>query len=335
MSARLAALVLLLAACAAIALGVRGRANSDAPATTKPPHIVFVTGGSNAYWQMTAKGAEAAAKNTGADVEILMPEQDENVDEQIRLLLNIDRHAIDGVAISPLDAEQQTRLINRLSEDAMVVTFDSDAPLSARMNYIGASNLAAGQQAAGLMKEALPNGGKVAVLVANLTKNNTKERVRGFEEVLTGAESGPDFEIVAVLVDNGADDVARQKLQKLLADHEDLAGIVGMNAQHAPILLATLREAGRLDGVKLVTFDDLPETLQGVEDGEIFATIAQDPYHYGFEAVRSLTKLHAKRDDELPIPGSLNTVTIGTQAVRQANVEEFRRVQKELAGEKG
>lgn len=337
MKSRLFALVLALIACVAATLAVQYSIADKAPKSS--PNIVFITGGSSAYWQTTANGAKAASKSTGAKVEVLMPEKDEDVTEQIRMLMNVDHKTVDGVAVSPLDAVQETRIINHLSEDSLVVTFDSDAPLSTRMIYVGASNLAAGQQAAGLMKEALPEGGKVAVLVANLTKNNTLERVRGFEEALgevdPTSEAAADYEVVEVVVDNGDDEVARQEVQRLLDENDDLAGIVGMNAQHGPLLIALLREAGRLEGVRLVTFDDLPETLQGVEDGAVYATIAQDPYHYGFEAVRSLVRLHATEDDERPVAGSLNTVTIATQAVRKDNLDEFRRVAESLANGAG
>lgn len=338
MNRQLSALLAILVIGIAAVIWFRTNNSSDRSPAGAPPNLVLVTGGATQYWQVIANGARTAAEDLGAHLEVLMPEQDEDVDGQMKLLFNIDTQKVDGVAISPLDAEQQTHLINRLSQNAVVVTFDSDAPLSTRMSYIGASNWAAGKQCAQLVKEAIPSGGKVAVLLANLTKVNTQERKRGFEETLAqethnGEASPPKFEIVDWLIDEGDHEVCKQQLSQLLDENQDLACVVGMNSYHGPILLEVLKERGRLDDIKLVTFDNEKETLQGIEDGHIYATVAQDPYHYGYEAVRILTSYHMRGEHQLPLPGSQSTITISTQAVKKGGLESFRKQLEERSND--
>ena len=79
-----------------------------------------------------------------------------------------------------------------------------------------------------------------------------------------------------------------------------------MNGFHGPILMKTLRANGELGRVKLVTFDDAPETIAGVEDGSIFATVVQDPYLFGYETVWVLTEF--SRGDEHLKPYRLQCV---------------------------
>src|SRR5207244_5379388 len=55
---------------------------------------------------------------------------------------------------------------------------DSDAPDSNRMAYIGTDNIAAGKQAGALIREALPNGGKIMLFVGKIDAQNAKERDR-------------------------------------------------------------------------------------------------------------------------------------------------------------
>ena len=305
--------------------------------TVTTPNIVFVTGGSGPYWQSTAKGARDAAKKLGAEIDVLMPEEDEDVTAQTKLLMTIDKEKTDGVAISPLDSEQQTRVINRLSTDLLVVTFDSDAPLSNRVNFIGASNHSSGAKACELLCEGAPDGAKVAVLAANMTKDNVVQRVNGFREALEetrgGAASDGAPKLVGVLVDDGDNDKCKRQLVELLAQHDDLYGVVGMNAQHGPIVVEALRDAGRAGDLKVVAFDEYPETLQGVEDGVIDAVITQDPYHYGFEAVRDLIKLHSRPIRSLPVNGEFNIVPVSTQVVTKDNLAEFREMKSQLQGE--
>lgn len=343
MNWRLTGLIAVLLAAVGASLLIRSPSEASAK-KKRGANIVFVTGGSNQYWQKSVAGAKAAAEDEGVKLDVLMPEHAEDIEEQNRMLLRIDKDNVDGVAVSPLNAEQQTRILSRLSQNAFVVTFDSDAPLSSRMTFIGASNARAGAQAATLLKEAAPEGGKVAIVVPNLTKDNMVERKRGFEERLSAApadraartpdkpDSGAEFELVKVIIDNGDSAACKQGVLEVLSEQPDLVAIVGFNARSGPILVEALGEADRLKDVKIIAFDDDPKTLQGVKDGDIYATIVQDPYHYGFEAVRCLVALYNRPKEQLPVAGSLNIVPIATQAVRQSNLEEFLRLQEELAG---
>jgi ribose transport system substrate-binding protein len=244
---------------------------------------------------------------------------------------------LDGVALSPLDAEGQTHLINRLVREKKVVTFDSDAPLSDRQSYIGTSNIAAGTLCARMVRQALPDGGKIVVLLSNLTKDNLKDRQSGFQEGLgqSAGAAGADrpassYEIVGYLLDNGDDEKCAANIREAMAKHADLSCIVGMNAHHGPVLLKVLKEADKLGKIKLVTFDDNEETLRGVEDGYIFATIAQDPYKYGYEAVNTLASLCRGGGNALPVVGS-GSVYIGADAIRGDNLQDYRsRLQRRL-----
>ena len=51
---------------------------------------------------------------------------------------------VDGIAVSPIDAANQTELLNKAAERTNLVTHDSDAPESNRKCYIGMDNYEAG-----------------------------------------------------------------------------------------------------------------------------------------------------------------------------------------------
>lgn len=324
-------LVWLLAVIALVAaLWYRTNVLSDPVEANFRPQLAIVTGGSGPFWQLVGNGAKAAAGDHNIDLEFKPLEQDEDIDLQSRLLLGLDLDQLDGVALSPLDAEGQTPLINRIAEKAFVITFDSDAPLSDRASYVGTSNVSAGRTCASLVKEAIPDGGKLAVILANLTKQNMVDRKSSFEEAISQAAAGeegdaPSFEVVDYMVDDGDEQQSVELIQKALVAHPDLKCLVGMNAQHGPILLRVLREEGKLGDIKLVTFDEAPETLDGIEAGDIFATVAQDPYQYGYQAVQALVGLCRVSEAQRPLPGSKSTLTISLQPVRQDNLAEFRK----------
>ena len=52
------------------------------------------------------------------------------------------------------------------------------------------------------------------------------------------------------------------------------------------MLEAVKGASNKLGKVKLIGFDENDETLQGIRDGQIVGTVVQDPYNFGFEAVK-------------------------------------------------
>ena len=234
---------------------------------------------------------------------------------------------IDGVAVSPLDPESQSRLLSRLAEKVLVVTVDSDAPQSRRISYVGASNFAAGLKCGELIRQAVPEGGKVLVLLANLTKDNMQQRKLGLEEQLATAQSDSDaqYEIAAILEDGGDRERCHDQVVEHLREHDDIACIAGLNAKHGAVMIRALEDAGKLDSIKLIAFDAEDATLQGIEDGHIYATVAQDPYQYGYEAVQLLTNYCQRDKQNLPPLGLASNVTISTTAVQADGVAEFRK----------
>lgn len=324
-----------IAAVVAIAAAFWYRQTVMQPPAPRPMgSVVVVTGGPGPYWQTIANGARAAAKECDVEVRIENPQNDENVNQQTEILAKLDLTNVAGVAVSPLDAEGQTSLINKIADQAVVVTLDSDAPESMRDTYIGTHNYAAGKRAAELVKEAVPEGGKLVVVLANLTKNNMLERREGFETAIEKAASQDaatdvKYQVVDYLVDEGNEEKCRELLTGALEAHPDLACVVGMNGYHGPLLLELFKSQDRLGQIKLITFDDEPETLAGVEAGEIYATVAQDPFLYGYKAVERLAMVCRGSDGLRPLQKVKSTYSVNTQTIRQDNVADFRQQVKE------
>src|SRR5919107_1072659 len=146
--------------------------------------LAFVTNNASDFWIIARKGTEkAAAEIPGIEVEFRIP-ADGTAAEQQRIVDDLLAKGIHGMAISPVDPANQTPMLNRAASQTLVVTQDSDAPNSNRECYIGTDNVQAGRQAGELLKEALPNGGKIMVFVGKKDAQNAKERYQGIEESL-------------------------------------------------------------------------------------------------------------------------------------------------------
>lgn len=301
------------------------------PTPTTPGKYVFVAGGSDAYWELCVAGAMEAAKKLDAELEVRTPtgEGEAGLKEQLEWLGGELAVGSDGVAVGPIDPIRQTTLINSLAERTTVVTVDSDCPGSRRMFYVGSSNYEAGGIAAQMVRDAMPGGGKVAVLLATLTKTNAAERKQGFEEALLESESdddsagAADYTIVPTEMDLGSLKRCADIVKKTIEDHPDLGAFVCTFGYHGPIALETLGAIEGGDAVKVIAFDEDKRVLEGIRSGRVHATIAQDPFMFGYEAIRMLDEVRSGQYLALPVAGRVD-VGVHCIPVNQANLDDFQ-----------
>jgi ribose transport system substrate-binding protein len=300
----------------------------DSVRPAPPPRLALVTGGSSPFWQMVISGGRAAAADHGAELVVMAP--DTGLDGQLKEVSAIDAQDFDGMAISPLNPEAMTAQLSRVADGMALVTYDSDAPNSNRLCYVGTNNVSAGAICFELVKEALPAGGRIVALFANLDKDNALLRKQGFEEALAAARrdaernpEAPRYEVLETMFDNIDPQKCTANIKQALAAHPDLDCFVGMFGYHGPLLL-NARVAGDIPSrVKLVVFDEDERVLDGIQDGAIYGTVIQDPYKYGYESVRMLTALHAGRSNELPI-ANRGSLFIPCESVTADNLVQFR-----------
>lgn len=289
--------------------------------------LAFVTNNASPFWVIARKGTEKAAQDIpNIEVEFRIP-SDSTAAEQQRIIDDLLAKGIHGIAISPVDPANQTQLLNRAAEQTLVVTQDSDAANSNRVCYIGTDNVAAGRQAGELVKEALPQGGKIMVFVGVLDAANAQQRNQGLKEALAGS----NIQIIDVRTDNTDRVRAKSNAADTLVNHPDIAGMVGLWSYNAPAILLAVKEANKVDKVKIIAFDDEDETLGGIKEGAIYATVAQQPYEFGYRSMQLMAKY--LDGDKSMVPAS-KQIFVPTIAVKKANVEEYTKQLNERLGRK-
>ena len=300
----------------------------------KKKKLAYVTNGVDPFWNTAKAGVRAAEKEFGVECEVLMPPK--GIVDQKRMVESLLARGIDGVAISPIDAKNQVGLIDQIAERCPVITHDSDAPDSKRQCFVGMNNYNAGRAAGRLVKEALPKGGKIMLFVGRLEQLNAQQRRQGvIDEVLgrplqTGTQIRYDtagksltagaYTIVDTRTDNFDYARAKANAQDAMARIPDLDCMVGLFAYNAPLCLEAAREAGKLGHIKIVSFDEATAVLEGIRAGEVYGTISQQPYFYGYHSVRILKGLANGDKSVLPPGGFLEVPTV---EVRKANLEDF------------
>lgn len=306
--------------------------------------LAYVTNGIDPFWNIAAAGVVQGAKDFGVNCQVLMPPK--GVVDQVRMIEAALVNGVDGIAISPIDAVNQSDFINKIAEETNVITQDSDAPDSNRICFVGMDNYKAGRAAGKLVKEAIPDGGKVMIFVGRLEQLNSQQRRQGVvDELLDRPEQtlgnlkvdtpdavlkGDKYEIVDTRTDNFDYAKAKSNAEDAITSISDLACMVGLFAYNIPNCLSAVEGAGKIGQIKLVSFDESPDTLQGIIDGTVYGTVSQQPYKYGYESVRILTGLAKGDKSVLPENDFLEVPIV---VVRNENVEEFWTELKRLRGE--
>lgn len=291
----------------------------------KKLRLAFVTNNVSDFWKIARKGTEkAAAELPNIEVEFQLPGQGTAAEQQ-RIVDDLLAKGLDGMAISPNDPVNQVQMLNRVAAQAVVVTQDSDSPTSNRAVYIGTNNVAAGEQAGKLVKEALPQGGNIMVFVGKADAQNAKERFEGLKKALEGS----NIKILDLRTDDTDPVRAKSNVADTLVKYQDIAGMVGLWSYNGPAILNAVKEANKIGKVKIVAFDEDDQTLAGIKNGSIYATVVQQPFEFGYQSIKMMARIIA--GDKSGIPAS-KQIFVETLAIKKDNVEDFTAKLNKLLG---
>jgi ABC-type sugar transport system substrate-binding protein len=73
--------------------------------------------------------------------------------------------------------------------------------------------------------------------------------------------------------------------------------------------------------IAVIGFDEQDDTLQGIEDGEVYGTISQQPFNYGYQSVRVCKALIDGDTSVIPKNGIID---MPLMVVKKDNVQKFR-----------
>jgi ribose transport system substrate-binding protein len=239
------------------------------------------------------------------------------VAEQQRYIEDILVQDFDGMAICAINPDAMTPILDRVAAKMPVVLHDSDAPKSKRKAFVGTDNVAAGklagQTAIDALKAANITKGKVAIFVGRIDMQNSIDRKRGVDETL-GKQAG--IEILPVFLDGADRNKAKKNVEDALARYPDLVMTIGLWSYNGPCMVDAVKSSPRAKKPLIVAFDEEEETLKGVQDGTIFATIVQRPFQFGYQTMKALKDLR----DGKTIPTFIDTTI---QRIDQSNLTAF------------
>jgi ribose transport system substrate-binding protein len=287
--------------------------------------LVFVVNGASDFWKIAEAGVKKAqGELPNYDLQFKYPEQAAAAVQQ-RVMEDLVAAGASAIMVSAVDPKNQTEGLNKIAEQALLFTTESDAPKSKRVAYIGSSNTDLGKEAGKLMLKALPNGGKCVGFVGLLGADNARERIEGVKEVLKGSK----VELVDVRGDEIDQTRAKRNVEDTLAAMPDVSCLVGFYSYNTPRIYEVLKEAGKLGQIKVIGFDEDPITLGGVKEGSIVGTVVQQPFEWGYQGMKLMAKYLEKDKSGIPADG---IIIVPGKVIDQSNVDDFMASMKQMMG---
>jgi ribose transport system substrate-binding protein len=282
------------------------------------PRVAFVTNNPGAFWSIAEAGANAAAAEE--DVELLFRKPGQtDVGLQKEAIDDVLSQGIKAIAVSVIDPENQRDFLSKLAARVPLLTQDNDAPATQRLCYIGTNNYEAGKAVGKLVEEAMPRGGTIAVFVGDIKPLNAQERLQGVLDQLAGAKKPVErvegksygkYRLHRIYTDvPEGEQKAKENAVDALAQlsKEKQVCLIGLWEYNPPMILSAVKDKARARADKgeihIVAFDENPATLDGIADGLIHGTVVQDPYKFGYEAVRMMAAIARGDRSKIPADG--------------------------------
>jgi ribose transport system substrate-binding protein len=252
-----------------------------------------------AFYSNLIKGEQEQGQKYGISVDVRNGNGD--IGTEVAVIQQFITEGVDLILVSPSDAQGIVPVIQQANQAGIpVIEVNSTVGEGAEtVTYVGADDFEFGQMQGELLKQALPDGGKVGYIMGHLGVSAQTLRQDGLMDALKGVENielvetqSADWDYAKALA------VTQDWLNKYSAGELDAIldqgpeGSTGAQFAH---------ENGRSE-IKFMMGDYPADVKAGIEAGYIYGTVDQDPYPQGTTAVDMACLVLTGRGGEVPTP---------------------------------
>jgi simple sugar transport system substrate-binding protein/ribose transport system substrate-binding protein len=267
---------------------------------------------SNEFAPFIRRGTEQAAADFEVDVEMVGP-VGPDADAQIAELENLVEAGVDGLAISSVSSDALAPIIDRLlAEGIPVVTYNTDNPESSRLAFAGQDLEQSGYEAAKVLAELIDGQGDVIITTLDAAAQWSIDRETGARR---GFEEYPDITILQTVNTGTEPQEIYGSIENAMLANPTVGGILSLECCSVSPAGEYVKRNGLTGEVTVVGFDELPQTLQLIDEGVIAASLSQAPERQSYEAVRMLL-------DALD-GQAVSDVDTGIAVIDQSNLADF------------
>ena len=222
---------------------------------------------------VTMKDA-AVAKAAELGVELVVLDAQDSAETQASQVEDFITRGVDLLIINPVDSDAIGTSVMACNEaNIPVITVTRASNAGTVVQHLDIDNKEAGRLDAEQLLKDLDGKGKVAILEGIAGSSSAIEREEGFVDALKGSE----VEVVTSLTANYSREDGATVTEDILQSNPELDAIYAHNDEMALGAVRAVAAAGRSAEIKIYGIDATDDALVAVENGEMAATVQQQP----------------------------------------------------------
>lgn len=264
----------------------------------------------NPYFVDLRDGAQNAADEAG--YELIVGDAQDDASQQQDDIENYATQQVDAILVNPVDSEAVVPAVEQANnQDIPVVALDREPEGGELATTIVSDNAEGGRLAGEELIETVGEG-QIAQLEGTPGVSSTRERGGGFQEVVDEQE---DVELVASQSADYDRDEGLDVTENFLQANPDVEGIFAQNDEMALGAVQALEEEAGGE-IAIVGFDATDDGLEAIQEGQMTATVAQNPTRIGRLGVENAISTVDGESVEEEIP-------VEVELVNEDNVDEY------------
>ncbi|MEV0965874.1 MULTISPECIES: substrate-binding domain-containing protein [unclassified Streptomyces] len=308
---RQAATYLLAAVVAAAVVGATSLLHGGAQTAAQQRIGLSLSTLNNPFFVQIRAGAEAEARKLGVDLTVTDAQNDAS--QQANQLQNFTSGGLASIVVNPVDSDAAGPAVQAANRAGIpVVGVDRGVNNAQTAALVSSDNVEGGRLGARALAEKLGGKGTIVILQGQAGTSASRERGAGFAE---GLKAYPGIKVVAKQPADFDRTKGLDVMTNLLQANPDIDGVFAENDEMA---LGATKALGSKAGtsVQVVGFDGTPDGLKAVENGTLYASVAQQPRELGRIAVDNA--LRAAAGEKVSA-----TVKVPVKVVTKENVAGF------------
>jgi ribose transport system substrate-binding protein len=287
-----------------------GPSTSNGGSEDKPRVALIMKSLANEFFITMENGARAHQQANSDTYDLLVNgiKDELDVGRQSDLVEQMIARKVDAIVIAPADSKALVPVC-RKAQQAGIVVVNIDNKLDdsvladsqVAVPFVGPDNRQGARLVGDYLAKQLQAGDKVAIVEGAPNAFNGIQRKLGFEDAMKAGG------MIVVSSQSGywETEKASQVVSAMVTEHPDLKAILCANDSMALGAVAALRDARKLNSVKVVGYDNIAAAQRLLQEGLLLATADQHAGQlavYGIEyALEMLRTKAAPADKETPV----------------------------------
>lgn len=231
----------------------------------------------NPFFVTLRDGAQQMADELG--IALIVADAQDNPAKQLNDMEDLIQQRVHMILVNPTDSDAIVTAVEAANDAGIpVITVDRGANGGKVLAHIASDNVAGGRMAGEYVASLIGASGNVVELEGILGTSAARDRGRGFNEVIA---TYPGIRVVARQTANFNRAEGLIVMENILQAQPNIQAVFAHNDEMALGAIEAIKSAGKLGEIMVVGFDAVDDAVAAVQNGEMAATVAQQPAKMG------------------------------------------------------